>query len=170
MSSTGTLTGSSFPPVTLACVNLMRCCSVVDLAEETSVASAHDFHKLRHAIRRLQHVSEAMDKEKVHAEKHFLKALRRLERNQQRSSRARWVKRMLGGEGCQRHAGGRVARVLAWYDSLFDAVANAEAGIMQEKPDKRMKEFIKAAMRVRKVNQQLMAFERGVRASVRALD
>jgi hypothetical protein len=148
---------------------------VEDLVSEASLGSSPDFRKLRRSIHQLQRVSANMDKEKVHAEKHFLKALHRLERHQRGSKgvrrhlrrAARWAKRTLGihSEGCARRKGGRATHDQVWYDKLYDAVFAAEAGVQneQDKQDKYLRQFIKAALRVRKINQQLIAFERGVR-------
>jgi hypothetical protein len=147
--------------------------SVEDLAKNAKLSSSPDFRKLRKSISKLQHSSLKLDEEKVHAEKGFLKALKELEKAQRKQHRAcghsrfvhsirRTIKRVFGvGRSFGRLH--RAGRVHAWYDRLFDRVLDAERGIeIEGEANDALKKFIQAAMRVRKVNQQLIGFERGV--------
>jgi hypothetical protein len=72
----------------------------------------------------------------------------------------RFVKRVFGvnEEFGRAH---RAGRVHAFFDGLFDLVVDAE-GSAEIASKGALKDFIKAAMRVRKVNQKLIGFERGV--------
>jgi N-acetylated-alpha-linked acidic dipeptidase len=143
--------------------------SVEDLAANANLDSAPDFHKLRKAIGKLQDASLELDDEKIEAEEGFAKALKRLldwqrkHRACKRSRVADWVKRVFG-VGAELGRGHRVAKVHAFFDGLFELVLRAEAGTDLEEFEKKapIKPFIKAAMRVRKVNQKLIHFERGV--------
>lgn len=152
---------------------------VEEIASSSELDSAPNFKNLRKSIHQLQHTSHKMDHERHSAEHKFHKALKRLEKWHRKHSACggrsgfknwfkRTVKRVFGvtDEFGWRH---RADRIHARYDELFELVRRVEGGeslnAMSYKGKPKMpgplRDFIKAALRVRKVNQQLIAFERG---------
>lgn len=155
---------------------------VEDIAAGLSLADTPDFSALRTSIDKLQAASAELDQEKLKAEKHFKKALRKLEKRMRKHSgcrhrgkwlrRARsWVKRVFGVDSAFAEAHraqmlqkvvGRVwAAVSAGDDEVLEALQREHGHGKKGRHGGALKEFIRAAMRVRKANQKLIAFERG---------
>jgi N-acetylated-alpha-linked acidic dipeptidase len=155
---------------------------VESIAATLSLSRSPNFHKLRVTIDKLQAASGELDQEKFKANEHFQKAFRRLEKVirgkgacAHRMRRVRdSVKRAFGVDDSLRelHDARRVEEIVA---GVWDAVTTGDEESVKalahkhhhghhDKHDrlkKAIKELMKAALRVRKVNQKLIAFERG---------
>jgi N-acetylated-alpha-linked acidic dipeptidase len=157
--------------------------SVEKLVDELKLTTSPNFDGLRSAIHKLQRASAAFDKEKQEAEKGFKKALKKLMKHERRRrhgilcGRMRWVKQWF------RHAFGSAHLIRSpterWHVALSRAWANvfeaeeeygfgveigateADGDLKGHKGDKILREFVRAAMRVRRANQKLISFERG---------
>ncbi|KAG9317371.1 hypothetical protein JVU11DRAFT_1570 [Chiua virens] len=139
--------------------------SYVDTVEESAsaVATLPDLHKIRKAISQLRRASTELDDEKVEAEQAFRKAIRK-------HRRGRFGRRILSRikEWIERHTGiGSSVPELDDVEFKFSALhtLNESGDIAKQDLCESHKgagcDLIKAAIRVKKVNQKLSSFERG---------
>lgn len=134
--------------------------SVEDLASGITTAK---FHKIRKAISKLQHASTKLDVEKAKAEKAFLKAVRNLPRGRfvHRVMRRikNWIERHLGNGSPLPERDDADLEYLALH--ILNAMGDLAEQDMRESCKGPLCDPIRAAIRVRKVNQKLSLFERG---------
>ena len=134
--------------------------SVEDLASGIAIT---EFHGIRKAISKLQRASAKLDVEKVRAEKSFLKAVRNLPRGWFGHRFVRritnWIDHHLatGFPLPERDDAELKFPVLHILDTIGDLT---EEGMCSSRKG-RLCDLIKAAIRVKKVNQKLTMFERG---------
>jgi N-acetylated-alpha-linked acidic dipeptidase len=124
-----------------------------------------DLSKLRKSIKRLQSASLHLDTEKTVAEKKLKAILKKLCRHHSKCKRSRayrqiadWVKRVFGVQ--PHHYVPLHHHADAWKEYLgpIDSLSLEESGHPHKFP---IRKLIKAAIRVRKANQKIIAFERG---------
>jgi len=148
---------------------------VENIISQLDLARTPDLNGLRHAIKHLQHASYKLDEDKIKAEKNFVKALKKLLDYMHKHKHAcghvryfkQFVRRIFGvSDSSELHGATRMNQRL---DRLWERVLAAEA---EHGPDsdledvakgekKVLRDFIRAAMHVRRTNQKLIAFERG---------
>lgn len=148
---------------------------VESIVSQLDLSRTPDLSGLRRSIKHLQYVSNKLDEDKVKAEKNFIKALKKLLDYMRKHKHAcgharnfkRFVRRIFGvSDSSELHGATRMNRRL---DRLWERVLAAEAEHGPEanledvgKGEKKiLRDFIRAAMHVRRTNQKLIAFERG---------
>ncbi|KAH7930683.1 Zn-dependent exopeptidase [Leucogyrophana mollusca] len=136
--------------------------SYVNLVEKAALNDniLPDLTPLRKAVSKLQHASKKLDAEKVAAEKAFRKALKKVTRKKlARRLKYRvlkWIKQHLG-----------IGKTVTETRMVFNRETLDLLSITEDGPNvckhlsKSMCKFIKAGLRVKRVNQKLAGFERG---------
>ena len=121
-----------------------------------------DLYPLRKAIIKLQEASLELDEEKAAAEKAFCDAMKKISRwRKPRVVRRiiQWIKEHLG-VGTQEVQESLRFRALSQLSSVMDSMT-LEANICKSRTKGPLCDFVRAAKRVRVVNQKLAMFERG---------
>lgn len=135
--------------------------SVEDL--DSGIATA-EFHKIRKAISKLQHASTKLDVEKIEAEKAFLKAMRNLPHGRfgHRVIRGieNWIERhlVIGSPLPERDDADLEFPAL----HILNAIGDLSEQDICESRKGPLCDLIRAAIRVKKVNQKLSLFEQGL--------
>jgi N-acetylated-alpha-linked acidic dipeptidase len=134
----------------------------------TTASIKHDFSALREAISDLESASVDLDDEKKEAEIYFRNLLRKLHRRGSCRRRkfgrvVNWIKWLFGVRPHNRHQHHHFGPNY-WTDVAFNT-AKIVVPDMHERhhgsPEFPVHSLIKAAKRVRRANQKLVAFERG---------
>jgi N-acetylated-alpha-linked acidic dipeptidase len=146
---------------------------VENIASNIELSRTPNFDGLRSKIKHLQHTSARLDDEKVKAEVTFKKALKKVLKYQREHKSCgsgirrarRFIKHIFGVD----HEQDAVARAHQRIDRLWARVFAAEGEYGPKTDledvggelDEILRKFIRAAIHVRRVNQKLIAFERG---------